>query len=114
MKYKLPKNFSLDGIKDAHELKDYLKKVFPDAFINWYAQAFSVGDTIERNVNGTIQKYQIVKTHDNKSALLNVKTSTLWKNFSTENVGVFNSVSIKDFMEISNGMKPNSFKKSKK
>lgn len=115
-KYTVPKDFSksINNVKDAHELRDMLERKFPDAFINWNCHVFSIGDKIQRTLNGSVQNYLVVKTADNKGALLNLKTSTLWKNFSTDNVMAFDSISLKMFMEISNGLKPNLFKKIKK
>lgn len=114
-KYTVPKDFSkvLNDVKDAHELRKVLVDKFPDAFINWDAHAFDVGDIIQRTSKGDTQKYLVVKTAENKAALLNLKNSTLWKNFSTDNVMPFGSVSLKMFVEISNGLKPSSFKKVK-
>ena len=114
VKYKIPKGLvnSITSCNNPLKLGEILKDVFPDAFINWDAHAFTIGDIIQRKNNrGEDTKYLIVKTGDNKCALLNIKNSTLWKNISTIGVGAFNSVSIAAFMEISNGVSPSSFKK---
>lgn len=98
---------AVNGAKDPHELRGVLQRYYPDAFIDWTKPVGKVGDVFVRKADSA--RYLVVKTGDDKAAFMNLKNSTLWKNFSTESVMPFDCISLQSFMEITNGMKPDRF-----
>lgn len=104
----------LRSIKDWREVRSFLEKTFPDAFVNWNAVACKIGDTLTREYQGKKQQYLVVATSDNKAALLNMKTAVLWKTFSDTPVNSWGEVSLIQFLQISNGIPIGIFTKVKK
>jgi hypothetical protein len=104
---------AVNGAKDPHDLKRILQKFYPDAFINWEQPVCKIGDILSRTVQGKKTKYLIVKNHENKAGIVYLGSSVLWKNFSDDSVGAYNTVSRIAFSEMTNGLGIEKFKKEK-